>query len=63
MYSLVYAISMCELQKIFFLRDIMDNQCANILFTHATVYGSHSIKFAFIERGNIFLHVYPQLSF
>ena len=63
MYFLVYAFFMCELQKIFFLRDTMDNQCANIFSTHATVYGSHSVKFAFIERDNIFLHVYPQLSF
>ena len=60
---LVYAIFMCELQKIFFLRDMMDNQCANIFCTHATVYGSHSVIFAFIERENIFLHVYSQLSF
>ena len=30
MYVLVYAIFMCELQKIFFLRDLIDNQCANI---------------------------------
>ena len=37
----------CELQKIFFLRDMMDNQCANIFSTHATVYGSHSAMFAF----------------
>ena len=41
----------------------MDNQCPNIFSTHITVYGSHSVKFAFIERENIFLHVYPQLSF
>ena len=34
----------------------MDNQCANICSTHATVYGLHSVKFAFIERENIFLH-------
>ena len=54
---------MCKLQEIFFLRDIMDNQYANIFSTHATVYGSHSVKFAFIEKDNIFLHVYPQLSF
>ena len=54
---------MCELQEIFFLRDMMDNQCANIFSTHATVYGLHSVKFVFIERENIFLHVYPQLSF
>ena len=54
---------MCELQKIFFIRDMMDNQCANIFFTHAIVSWSHSVKFAFIERENIFLHVYPQLSF
>ena len=60
---LVYAIFMCELQKIFFLRDMMDNQCVNIFSTHATAYGSHRVKFAFIERENIFLHVYPQLSF
>ena len=54
---------MCELQNIFFLKDMMDNQCANIFSTHATVYGSHCVMFAFIERDNIFLHVYPQLSF
>ena len=53
---------MCELWKIFFLRDMMDNQCANIFSTHVTVYGSHKGKFTFIERENIFLHVYPQLS-
>ena len=63
MYFLVYAIFMCELQKIFFLRDMMDNQCANIFSTDATVYRSHSVMFAFIERENIFLYVYPQLSF
>ena len=54
---------MCELQEIFFLRDMMDNQCVNIFSTHATVYGLHSVKFAFIERENIFLYVYPKLSF
>ena len=63
MYFLVYAIFMCELQKIFFLRDMIDNQCANIFTTHATVYGSHSVMFAFIESENIFLHVYSQLNF
>ena len=42
---------------------MMDNQCANIFSTNVTVYGSHNDKFAFIERQNIFLHVYPQLSF
>ena len=62
MYFLVYAIFMCELHKIF-LRDMMDNQSANIFSTHPTVYRSHSIMFAFIERENIFLHVYPQLFF
>ena len=30
---------------------------------HASVYGSHSVKFAYIERENIFLHGYPQLLF
>ena len=30
---------------------------------HASVYGSHSVKFAYIERENIFLHMYPQLFF
>ena len=54
---------MCELQEIFFVRDMMDNQCANIFSTHATFYGSHSVKFAFIERENIFLHVYPRHRF
>ena len=28
----------------------MDNQCTNIFFTHATVYGSHSVKLAYIEE-------------
>ena len=65
MYFLVYALFffMCKLYKIFFLRDMMDNQCANIFSTHATVYGSHSVKFAFIKIDNIFLHVYSQLIF
>ena len=62
MYFLVYAIFMCELQKIFFLRDMKNNQYANIFSTLATVYGSHSVKFVFIERETIFLHMYPQLS-
>ena len=48
---------------LFFLRDMMYNQCANIFSTHATVYGSHSVMFVFIERKNIFLYVYPQLNF
>ena len=34
--------------------DMMNNQCANIFSTHAIVYGSHSVMFAFIERENIF---------
>ena len=63
MYSLVYAISMCELQKIFFLRDMMDNQYANIFSTHANVYGSHSIMFAFIERESIFFMCIHNLVF
>ena len=54
MYFLVYAIFMCELQKIIFLRDMMDNQCANIFSTHAAVYGSHSVMFACTERENMF---------
>ena len=46
---------------------MMDNNCSNIFsawfeFKRPSVYGSHSVKFAFIERENIFLHVYPQLS-
>ena len=40
---------------------MMDNQYANIFSTHATVYGPHGVKFAFIERKNIFFHEYPQL--
>ena len=54
---------MCELQEIFFLRDMMDNQCVNIFSTHAIVFVLHSVKFVFIERENIFLYVYPKLSF
>ena len=33
---------------------MMDNQCANIFSTQTTVYGSHSVKFAFIGRENFF---------
>ena len=44
---------------------MMDNQCANIFSTHATVYVSHSAMFAFYWKREyfFFLHVYPQLSF
>ena len=38
---------------------MMDNPCANIFSTHVTVYGSHSVKFAYIERDSIFLQVNP----
>ena len=54
MYFLVYAFFMCELWKIFFLKDIMDNQCANIFSTHAPVYGSHSVMFAFYWKREYF---------
>ena len=54
MYFLVYAFFMCELLKIYFLRDMMDNQCANIFSTHATVYGSHSAMFAFYWKREYF---------
>ena len=50
---------MCELQKIFFLKDMIDNQCANIFSTYVIVYKSHSVKFAYIERENIFLQLNP----
>ena len=32
-------------------------------FLYSTVYGSHSVMFAFIERENIFFHMYTQFSF
>ena len=54
MYFLVYAFFICELQKIIFLRDMMDNQYANIFSTHATVYGSHSAIFAFYWKREYF---------
>ena len=54
MYFLVYAIFMCELKKIFFLRDMIDNQCANIFSTNATVYGSHSAMFVFYWKREFF---------
>ena len=57
-YFLVYAFFMCELQKIFFLRDMMDNQYANIFSTHATVYGSHSAMFAFYWKREYFFFMY-----
>ena len=58
MYFLVYAFFICELQKIFFLRDMMDNQYANIFSTHATVYGSHSAMFAFYWKREYFFFMY-----
>ena len=54
MYFLVYAFFMCELRKIFFLKDMMDNQCANIFSTYATVNGSHSAMFAFYWKREYF---------
>ena len=55
MYFLVYAFFfLCELYKIFFLRDMMDNQCTNIFSTHATVYGSYSAMFAFYWKRKYF---------
>ena len=36
---------------------MIDNQCANMFSTHVTVYGSHTVKFVYIERENIFLQV------
>ena len=33
---------------------MMDNQCANIFSTHATVYGSHSAMFAFFWKREYF---------
>ena len=53
MYFLVFFF-ICELYKIFFLRDMMDNQWANIFSTHATVYGSHSAIFAFYWKKEYF---------
>ena len=60
LYFLVYVFFYVWTVKNIFLKRY-DNQCANIFSTYATVYGSHSIKFAFIKRENIFLHVYPQI--
>ena len=73
---------MCELLKFenIFLRDMVENKCANIFSTHvvdlsfqntlthenivhASVYESHSVKFACIERENICIYMYPQLIF
>ena len=57
----------CELQKIFFLKDMMDNKCANIFSIHAYVYGSHSVKFAFmcilnlVFKFGLCLFIYPHL--
>ena len=50
---------MCELQEIVFLKDMIDNHYATIFSTHATVYESHNVMFAFIERENIHVHMYP----
>ena len=47
----------------YFLTRYNGYSSATIFSTYATVYGSHNVKFAFIERENIFLHVYPQPNF
>ena len=54
MYFLVYAFLCVNCRKYFFLRDMMDNQCANIFSTYATVYGSHSVMFAFYWKREYF---------
>ena len=56
MYFLVYAIFMCELHKIFFLRDMLDNQCANIFSTHAIVYG-HIVSCLHLLKERIFFFI------
>ena len=30
-------------------------------YLRASIYGSYNVKFAYIKRENIFIHVYPQL--
>ena len=54
MYFLVYAIFICELQKIFFLRDMMNNQYVNIFSTHATVI-VHIVSSLHLLKERIFL--------
>ena len=54
MYFLVYAFFLYMNCRKYFLRDMMDNQCANIFSTHATVYGSHSAMFAFYWKREYF---------
>ena len=64
MYSLVYAIFMCELQKVFFLRDMMDNQCKNIFSTQCNcLWVTQYHVCSLLKERIFFLHVYPQLSF
>ena len=53
MYFLVYAFFyVWTVENIFLKR--YDNQCANIFFTHATVFGSHSAMFAFYWKKEYF---------
>ena len=63
MYSLVYAISMCELQKIFFLRDMMDIQCANIFSTHVMFMGHIMASLHLLKERIFFFMCIPNLIF
>ena len=53
---------LCELQKIFFLRDIMDNQCAN-LYSCNCLWVVQCYVCILLKDRIFFLHVYPQLRF
>ena len=64
MYFLVYAIFIYELQKIFFLRDIMDNQCVDIFSTQCNCLWVTQCHVCILLKKRIFFHhVYPRLSF
>ena len=54
MYFLVYAFFICELQKIFFLRDMMDNQCEIVSLLMQLFMGYIVPCLHFTERENIF---------
>ena len=56
---------MCELQKFFSFFEILwiINMQIFSLLLQVSDYGLHSVKFVYIEREYIFLHVYPQLIF
>ena len=63
MYFLVYSIFMQELQKIFFLRDMIHNNVQIFSPLMQLFMGHIVLSLHLLKERIIFFHVYPQRSF